>query len=202
MHLLFVPLLGFGQATEMGVTAFASAGTGGAAAAGPTSLRAARHPNGVQITWVAEPGKAVGHFEVQRSADGQTFAPIGVVPAASNSSAVFTYHDAASPAAEAYYRLRLLSTKGTSTLWPSVAVPKAGAVAANPITEPVYDKMHLDLGAEALPWRLLNAKGQLLQQGTATGALDISFTRFPVGTYTLELRRGTQRESHKVVHLR
>ncbi|WP_400190323.1 T9SS type A sorting domain-containing protein [Hymenobacter sp. B81] len=168
-----------------------------------SSFTAARHGQQVRLAWATASEKNSARFEVQRSLNGKDFNPVGVLEAAGTSAQPrhYAFADEAAPASAAYYRLRQLDLDGTATLSRVVAIPQTGHLMAELFPNPVYDKLHLQAGASALPWRVLGADGKVLLQGTAAGEAIIDVSRLKVGTYTLELRRGGQRETHRFVHL-
>jgi len=108
------------QATPLPVelTAFA------ATAAGPTAVR---------LAWATASEQNSASFEVQRSADGRTFTPIGTVAAAGSSRSPRRYEltDGQLPAGAAtlYYRLKQVDADGTFSYSPVRTVALAGAAA-------------------------------------------------------------------------
>jgi hypothetical protein len=112
-----------GQATPLPVelTAFT------ATAEGPTGY----DPAAVRLAWATASEKNSQLFEVERSLDGRTFAPIGTVAAAGNSSArSYSFDDNQVPKtlgtqpkvgasqAPVYYRLKLVDRDGTFSYSP------------------------------------------------------------------------------------
>ena len=88
------------------------------AAAGPAGYG----PATVRLAWATASEKNSAAFEVERSADGRTFAPIGTVAAAGSSSSARRYEltDAQLPAGAArpYYRLKQVDADGTFSYSP------------------------------------------------------------------------------------
>ena len=87
----------------------------------------------VRLAWATASEKNSQAFEVERSADGRTFARIGTVAAAGSSSAVRSYEllDARLPtgAALLYYRLKQVDADGTFSYSPVRTVALTGAAA-------------------------------------------------------------------------
>ncbi|MBO2007712.1 beta strand repeat-containing protein [Hymenobacter negativus] len=87
----------------------------------------------VHLAWTTASEKNSAYFEVERSTDGEQFAPIGTVAAAGSSSTAHAYKllDAKLPAGVAllYYRLRQTDSDGTFAYSPvrTVALTGVGA---------------------------------------------------------------------------
>ena len=85
----------------------------------------------VRLGWTTASEQNSARFEVERSADGRTFAAIGTVPAAGSSSALRSYEllDAQLPAGAAtlYYRLKQVDQDGSFSYSPVRAVARQGA---------------------------------------------------------------------------
>jgi hypothetical protein len=90
-------------------------------------------PAAVRLAWATASEKNSARFEVERSTDGRTFAPIGAVAAAGSSSALHRYEwlDRQLPpgAPRRYYRLKQVDTDGTFAYSPVRVVALAGAAA-------------------------------------------------------------------------
>ncbi len=92
----------------------------------------------VRLTWATASEKNSRHFEVERSADGVSFAQVGTVAAAGTTATARTYAllDAALPAGARvlYYRLRQVDLDGTAHYSPvrSVAVAAGLSLYPNP----------------------------------------------------------------------
>jgi len=137
-------------------------------------------------------------FEVEASADGQTFRPIGTVPGAGTSSQAHSYqfvdpaiaHYAASPV---YYRLRQVDTDGTASYSPvrAVAVAQLAGLALFP--NPATQAATLTGAVPGTPVTVLDAVGRLVlsvpadSTGTATLVLPAGLA---VGVYVV--RAGQQ----------
>ncbi|MDB5267267.1 MAG: C-terminal target protein [Hymenobacter sp.] len=98
------------------------------------SFTARAQGSAVALSWRTATEKNSQAFEVERSADGATFARIGTVAAAGSSSAPRTYEllDTKLPdnAATLYYRLRQVDQDGTFNYSPVRSIVLKGAVAA------------------------------------------------------------------------
>ncbi|WP_400190322.1 T9SS type A sorting domain-containing protein [Hymenobacter sp. B81] len=168
-----------------------------------TSFTAARHGQQVRLAWATASEQNSARFEVQRSLDGKDFNQVGLLEAAGNSAQPrhYAFTDEAAPASALYYRLRQVDFDGTATLTRIVAVARTGHLMAELYPNPVRERLYLQAGSGALPWRVLAPSGKVLLQGTASGDDVIDVQQLAAGTYILELRRGRQREVHRFVHL-
>ena len=86
-------------------------------------------PSAVRLAWATASEANSAAFEVQRSADGATWATLGTVAAAGTSTTAHTYGylDAAAPTGAGYYRLRQVDADGTASYSPVRAVVLTGA---------------------------------------------------------------------------
>ena len=122
--------------SKTGVTDFSVWTLGNAANPLPVELRAftatAEGGQAVRLAWATASEKNSASFEVERSADGRTFARVGMVAAAGTSSAPRSYAllDASLPARQPtlYYRLRQVDADGTFSYSPVRAVALKDAI--------------------------------------------------------------------------
>ncbi|WP_166648077.1 VCBS repeat-containing protein [Hymenobacter sp. UV11] len=94
---------------------------------------------GNQLRWATATEQNSRSFEVERSADGNTFAPLGSIAAAGTTTSARTYQylDAAAPAGLSYYRLRQVDLDGTVAYSPVVVLTATRlAVAAQALAYP------------------------------------------------------------------
>jgi hypothetical protein len=134
-----------------------------------TSFSAVAHGADAALSWVTASETKNAYFAVERSADGQHFAPIGQVVGQGSTTADHTYSFLdAQPlpgGGTCYYRLRQVDTDGTGTYSPVRPVALAGP-AATPSLYP-------------LP--------------TTTGTVTLDLTTLPLGDYTVTLHDLTGR---------
>ena len=171
------------------------------------STFAAQHTaEGNALAWTTASEQNSAYFEVQRSLDGREFAALGQVAAQGHSShsSRYAFLDRAkslSPQAPTYYRLRQVDRDGSASFSPVVAVAGASSPLANVILypNPAREALRLQLPA-VTPYRVLNALGQTLLQGTAeAGDATVRVQDLPAGLYHLELRTPTGRVVRKFV---
>lgn len=167
-------------------------------------FQASRQAAGVRLTWATASEKNSAYFEVQRSLDGQQFASVARVTAQGTSSQLHEYAalDAQAPGSRLYYRLRQVDLDATQAFSPVVAVDGSAApVALTLYPNPATDRVAAALpAAEGRTYRVLNALGQVLDQGAAAGANPaVEVRRLPAGTYFLELQSATGRQVRRFV---
>ncbi|WP_158010086.1 T9SS type A sorting domain-containing protein [Hymenobacter glacialis] len=160
---------------------------------------AALTPAGVHMTWATATEKNNDRFEVQRSADGQSFQTIGTVKGNGNSSSLreYAFVDGRPFAGQSYYRLRQVDSDGTSAFSPVAAVHARAAGAAFP--NPTADAVLLPATLGPAHYRVLNAVGQTLLSGKATGNDRLDLTTLRKGVYFLELTDAAGRTTQRLV---
>ena len=155
---------------------------------------------GVALKWNTASEKNSAQFEVQRSATGRDFSPIGTVAAlgSSNQAANYSLVDRDAPAGLLYYRLRQLDRDGSYTFSPVVVVGGDGR-AAKVLLYPNPAQRYISFIAEtATSYRVLNQLGQPLLHGTTTtGTASIGLEALPAGLYFLELQTAAGRTAQK-----
>ncbi len=168
---------------------------------------------GNQLSWATATEQNSRRFEVERSADGNTFAQLGSVAAAGTSTVARTYQflDAAAPAGLSYYRLRQVDLDGTVAYSPVVALTAtrlAGAAQALAYPSPFAETLSVVLpGAEvsqAATVTLLTLDGRTVySRALDLGPTPQALTQVPAlapGLYLLRTTTAagttTQRLSH------
>lgn len=99
----------------------------------------------INIEWNTSSENGSDHFVIERSADGLSFAPIGILPAAGWSSTSLDYNflDETPGPGTKYYRIAMVDNSGLSTLSPVVSafVDRIGnnhILAPNPVNDLLY----------------------------------------------------------------
>ncbi|MBF9239712.1 T9SS type A sorting domain-containing protein [Hymenobacter sp. BT683] len=164
-----------------------------------THFEATAKPQGVVLNWATATEKNNDRFEVQRSANGETFQTIGAVKGQGNSSnsQAYSFADSRPLAGQSYYRLRQVDTDGASAFSPVVTVQIHSEARVYP--NPTTDAVMLPATLGPVQYRILNALGQTMLSGNATGNERLDLTRLNKGTYFLELIGTTERSSQRVV---
>ncbi|MDO7852483.1 DUF4886 domain-containing protein [Hymenobacter convexus] len=153
------------------------------------SVAAQRLAAGVQVRWATASESNNARFEVQRSANGSSFATVATVPGKGTTTQPATYAclDQRAPAGQLYYRLRQVDFDGTATFSPVVAVaeaPPEPALFPNPARELV-----VLAGPAATAYRVRTPLGQLVAQGRlANGTATVPLAGLAPGCYLIELQ--------------
>ena len=155
-----------------------------------TSFGAVRQASGaVQVSWATASEQHSAYFEVQRSADGSTFATTATVTAQGTTTQAHPYVslDAIALAGQLYYRLRQVDTDGTSTFSPVVALATTIANAAPSLyPNPAHDHLVVSFAAgEQVQILDLTGRSLLTTSLSASGQLNIAV--LPAGTYLLRV---------------
>jgi hypothetical protein len=166
-----------------------------------TSFEAQAKSLGVNLNWATATEKNNDRFEVQRSANGETFQTIGTVKGQGNSSSArsYSFTDSRPLTGLAYYRLRQVDTDGKASFSPVVNAPwmdeKAFAVYPNPSAG--FITLPGTLGA--VQYRVFNVVGQTVLSGQAAGNDRLDFTTLKKGTFFLELTSEAGRSTQRLV---
>jgi hypothetical protein len=166
-----------------------------------TSFEAQAKSLGVNLNWATATEKNNDRFEVQRSANGETFQTIGTVKGQGNSSSArsYSFTDSRPLAGLAYYRLRQVDTDGKASFSPVINATwmdeKAFAVYPNPSAG--FITLPGTLGA--VQYRVFNVVGQTVLSGQAAGNDRLDFTTLKKGTFFLELTSEAGRSTQRLV---
>ena len=165
-----------------------------------TRFEATAQAGYVRLNWATASEKNSDRFEVQRSASGEEFLPIGSVQSQGSSSSPHEYAfvDSRPLAGRAYYRLRQLDTDGSSAYSPVVAV--LGRPEDTVYPNPSTDFVILPASTGPVRYRVLNALGQSVRSGTATGHDRLDVAALPKGLFFLELRDAAGRSTQRLLH--
>ncbi|OGX82178.1 hypothetical protein BEN48_17660 [Hymenobacter glacialis] len=162
---------------------------------------AALAPAGVHVTWATATEKNNDRFEVQRSANGQSFQTIGTVKGQGNSSSLreYAFVDSRPFAGQSYYRLRQVDIDGTVSYSPVAVVASRSGQEALAYPNPSTGTMKLPASAGIIHYRIFNALGQTLLNGQAAGNETIDLTKVPKGPFFLEMSGAAGRTTQRLV---
>ena len=177
-----------------------------------TSFTGQNSAAGNVLRWTTASETTSDRFEVERSADGQEFAKIGLLAAAGTTAAAHSYQfaDAATPAGTSYYRLRQVDLDGTTSYSPVVtlAASAASLSTAKPVAYPTIFTTELRVAlpgteTQAATATLLTADGRpvytaAVQLSAAPQALAELPTLAP-GLYLLRIATATGTTTQRVV---
>jgi hypothetical protein len=152
-----------------------------------TRFDATAKTQGIALSWATATEKNSDYFEVQRSAYGENFQPVGSVQGQGTSSNAHEYAfvDSHPLVGLTYYRLRQVDTDGTSTFSPVATVQLRGEVAVYP--NPSTGTIMLPATMGTVRYRVLNALGQVVLSGQATGSDQLDLRTLAKGPFFLEL---------------
>ena len=167
------------------------------------SFGAAPQGTGVAVSWATASEQHNAGFEVQRSADGTTYATLASVAGmgTTQSAHTYSYFDAAPLRTTSYYRLKQLDLDGTFAYSPVVAVQ---AVATSPAALSIYPNPTTDRATitweapieRAGRWYLTNSLSQVVHAealgAEATASHSVDLQPYPAGSYVLSVEVGGQ----------
>jgi hypothetical protein len=149
--------------------------------------------NQVAVTWVTATERDNAYFDVERSADAETFTAIGrrAGKGLSDSRQQYSLTDETPLAGWNYYRLKQVDTDGTVSLSRPVAVLNEGALAGtslrlfpNPASGAVT--LQVDGNAPVQDVRVSNMNGRWLTLPASSNSLNTS--SLPAGQYIVEIQ--------------
>ena len=166
-----------------------------------THFEATTKGKNVSLTWATASERNNDRFEVQRSATGEAFQPVGTVKGQGNSTSphAYAFLDAQPLAGVSYYRLRQVDLDGTESFSPVRAVRAAGALAALVFPNPSAGSVTLPAGVGPVRYRVLNTTGQRVLSGQAQGNDRLDLTTLAPGTFFLELSGESGRSTQRLV---
>ena len=190
-----------------GFSAFFLSGNGAALPVTYAGFGAERHSDGsVALDWITLQERHSAHFDVERSTDGRSFAPVGRVAAAGYSDVRLDYAfmDADAPRDRTlYYRLHQVDHDGAGYFSSTVAVRyAAGQVPVRVFPNPVAATLHLDGLKAGDRVEVYDALGQLVHRATAQEVvLALPTDDWAPGVYTVRVlgAAGTVRTVERVV---
>lgn len=170
------------------------------------SINAISKNTGVEVAWKVGDELNVDKYIVQKSVDGNSFAPIGTVIArgGSNTTTGYQFADANPSAGNNFYRVQVLNRDGKIAYSPIVKIKLAGgdpgiSIYPNPVLN--TNRLHLSLQylkTGTYSFSLFNSYGQRVAAKTIYHAGGNSTQAFGLpalaaGTYRIELRGSNQR---------
>ena len=142
---------------------------------------------GVALRWTTASEHNSQAFVVERSYDGETFAPVATVAAAGTSLVPTAYAnlDATAPATALYYRLKQVDFDGTT------AYSKVVAIAGTDAARTAYPNPTTDLltvpGAAGQVVEVTDALGRSVRRATPDANGQLSLGELPTGVYLLHV---------------
>nr|WP_262898861.1 T9SS type A sorting domain-containing protein [Hymenobacter sp. ISL-91] len=141
------------------------------------------------------------YFEVQRSANGQSFTAIGKVQGSGTTSngATYSFSDTRPLTSLTYYRLRQVDLDGTSVFSSVVTVTNSTKPEATFYPNPSNTSIMLPNTARVVQYRVYTATGRTVLAGSAAGGSELDIRQVPAGLYFLELIANGHRNVQRFV---
>jgi hypothetical protein len=162
-----------------------------------TAFQAAAVGSAVNLTWSTASEKNNLGFEVQRSANGESFAKLAWVAGAGSSQNLrsYSYRDAAPLSAMSYYRLKQVDADGVASYSPVQTVTRTVSAAITAYPNPTASQATIAWPATdaiATRWVLTNSLGQQVgaEALTAPNSFSLDLSRYQAGTYYLTVVAG------------
>ena len=152
-----------------------------------TSFGAERDGSAVALAWATASEQGSASFVVERSLDGQTFAPVLEVAATGNSTTTHRYaaRDLHAPAGALYYRLVQLDLDG-SRAYSAVVVVAGTDAARTAYPNPTTDLLTVP-GAAGQVVEVTDALGRSVRRATPDANGQLSLGELPTGVYLLRV---------------
>lgn len=167
------------------------------------SFAAERRPDGVQVRWSTGTETNSAHFEVQRSADGRSFATVATVEGQGQSTQLrhYTALDRQPLPGLSYYRLRQVDVDGTASLSPVVAVAgnKELALFPNPTAGLVSIRLPEASSGPAPRVRVTDLAGRTVQTQLLPSSGEIDLSALHAGTYLVTVGEGSRQITRRLV---
>ncbi|NVO85286.1 T9SS type A sorting domain-containing protein [Hymenobacter terrestris] len=156
----------------------------------------------MKLDWATATELNNDYFEVQRSASGQTFAPISQVPGSgtTSSGATYSFTDPAPLAGSSYYRLRQVDRDGSEAFSAVVVVTGPQQLEALIYPNPGATTITLPTGTgQPVDYRVYTATGRTVLAGRMAGGTSFDVQQIPAGLYLIELTTAGQRHVQRFV---
>ncbi|MEI2739020.1 MAG: LamG-like jellyroll fold domain-containing protein [Chitinophagaceae bacterium] len=166
---------------------------------------AIKKASGIQLNWETFSEQNTSRFEIERSADGTNFSPIGVVSAAGNSAdkRSYSFIDNLPSGNTNFYRLKLVDIDGALTYSRIVAVKNENLFTLQVFPNPVNDFLQVQFPVakrEAVQINITDAAGKIvyskqIQLSEGNNAASIPVHHLPKGMYYLIVDGSNGRQS-------
>ncbi|MDE1192927.1 MAG: T9SS type A sorting domain-containing protein [Arachidicoccus sp.] len=159
------------------------------------SFTAEKVAGGALLQWNTKTEINSDHFEVDKSIDGKTFAPITTIPTKNIiSGADYSYLDNTYKSGIAYYQLKLVDADNSYKLSSTVSVGKANTSNITLKYTLVKDKVELNGIVNATDARIVNVSGTVTAHQIITSSNSkIDVSTLPAGIYFIQLSGSTQK---------
>ncbi|MBT2557233.1 T9SS type A sorting domain-containing protein [Hymenobacter sp. ISL-91] len=166
------------------------------------SFTAQAHPSGVKLDWATATELNNDYFEVQRSANGQNFAPITKIAGSgtTSSGAKYSFIDTTPLAGSNYYRLRQVDRDGSEAFSAVAVVTGSQRPEALIYPNPGTTTITLPAGTgQPVDYRIYTATGRTVLTGRMAGGTSFDVQQIPAGLYLIEIVAAGQRHVQRFV---
>ncbi|HRN80578.1 MAG TPA: T9SS type A sorting domain-containing protein [Ferruginibacter sp.] len=161
-----------------------------------TSFTAEASADDAVLEWITEREINNNRFEIMRSANGTDYTQVGTVNGNGTSNMINRYRfidpQVLANAPVWFYRLKQIDDDGRYEYSNVVVVKSRSTAALNVFPNPATDYLHIRINevvTEGITYRLFNANGKMLKQGTVQQTLQrVELNRLPSGIYILSIR--------------
>ncbi|MBX2940545.1 MAG: T9SS type A sorting domain-containing protein, partial [Ferruginibacter sp.] len=161
-----------------------------------TSFTAEASADDAVLEWITEREINNNRFEIMRSANGTDYTQVGTVNGNGTSNMINRYRfidpQVLANAPVWFYRLKQVDDDGRYEYSNVVVVKSRSTAALYVFPNPAADYLHIRINevvTEGITYRLFNANGKMLKQGTVQQTLQrVELNRLPSGIYILSIR--------------
>jgi hypothetical protein len=159
----------------------------------------------VRLKWSTAQESNSSHFDIEKSADGNSYTRIGTVSAAGNSSIRknYSYTDPTALSGVNYYRLKQLDLDGRFVYSPIVRINhETGLVKSfvNPLQGTLSIQLNSTVIATGSEWRLFDMSGKMIRRNRITSpVINEPVEMLTAGIYVLEINIGEKREIIRLI---
>lgn len=156
-----------------------------------------------QLNWTTVSEKNSIGYEIERSVDGTTFEPIGLVKSLNNSSFTnYTFEDALANSPINYYRLKLLDNRGfeySNTVSITTNSNTTGLDFTEIYPNPAQNSLYINYAASITQGsiKIINLSGVVISELKLCSVIDIS--KLQQGIYIMVIQTSHQNQSFKFI---
>lgn len=176
--------------TPMSITSLQITGTPPVLPLNLLSFTAQKDNGDVLLNFATSGETGINSFDIQRSPDGSSFTPIGIVPATGASRNQYRFDDTHPLPASNFYRLKMVNTDGSANYSKIVTIDFNPSAALTVFPNPAGGSVNIQLTPPAgqTLLQIVNAAGRIVRSQTltsngATLSTTFDLTSLPNGMY-------------------
>lgn len=171
-----------------------------------TAFNATKQNKEVALNWLTQTELNNNYFEVQRSADGVTFATIGAVRGAGTTNVAQKYNliDTKPLRGINYYRLNQVDFDGKQSFSPTVSVSMDDKVGVDIMPNPAYNSVTVAISGESniASVRIADLTGRVLSAvDNISNNQSIDISQLPQGVYFMQISVDKQTYVRRLVKM-